>query len=84
MRLIDADALTNKCRIISYQYQNGLMSELGVLLKNIEEAPTVDAEPVKHGKWLWLDGVRCSQCNYKLVSTGLPSYCPNCRARMEE
>lgn len=35
------------------------------------------------GKWLWADGVRCSRCNYKLQSTGLPSYCPNCGAEME-
>ena len=40
------------------------------------------AEPVRHGKWLWVDGVRCSQCNYKLQTTGLPSYCPNCGADM--
>ena len=40
------------------------------------------AEPVRHGKWMWVDGVRCSQCNYKLETTGLPNYCPNCGADM--
>ena len=34
------------------------------------------------GKWLWIDGVRCSRCNYKLQTTGLPSYCPNCGSLM--
>ena len=42
------------------------------------------AEPLRHGKWLWLDGVRCSECNYKLETTGLPSYCPNCGCRMDK
>lgn len=48
----------------------------------IAEVPTADVQEVKHGKWLWLDGVRCSNCNHKLQTTGLPSYCPNCGAKM--
>ena len=48
------------------------------------EEPTTDAEPVKHGRWIWLDGVRCSICNHKLQTSGLPSYCPNCGAKMDE
>ena len=39
---------------------------------------------VKHGRWLWVDGVRCSICNHKLQTTGLPSYCPHCGAKMDE
>ena len=45
--------------------------------------PIVEAEPVRHGQWLWVDGVRCSVCNHKLQTTGLPSYCPNCGAKMD-
>ena len=56
------------------------------VMKSMGYEPAMkDAEPlkeVKHGKWLWLDGVRCSQCNYKLETTGLPSDCPNCGADM--
>ena len=44
----------------------------------LEELPSVD----QTGRWLWVDGVRCSRCNYKLQTTGLPSYCPNCGASM--
>ena len=51
---------------------------------SIDAQPTIAAEPVRHGKWLWLDGVRCSECNYKLETTGLPSYCPNCGCRVDE
>lgn len=43
-----------------------------------------EADPTKHGRWLWFDGVRCSICNHKLQTSGLPSYCPNCGARMDE
>lgn len=32
--------------------------------------------------WIWRADVRCSRCDYKLDSTGLPSICPNCGARM--
>ena len=36
-----------------------------------------------HGKWVWTeDGVRCSRCNFKLQTTGLSNYCPNCGADM--
>ena len=34
------------------------------------------------GKWLLLVGYGCSCCNYKLQTTGIPSYCPNCGADM--
>lgn len=33
--------------------------------------------------WIWNAEVRCSKCNYKLETTGLPSICPNCGAKME-
>ena len=44
--------------------------------------PTIEPER-KKGKWLLSDGYRCSVCNYKVLSTGLPSKCPNCYAEME-
>lgn len=47
-------------------------------LQTIKTMPSAE----KTGKWIWIDGVRCSRCNYKLQSTGLSSYCPNCGARL--
>ena len=42
-------------------------------------------QSLKHGHWNnWGDGVRCSLCNYKLETTGIPTLCPNCTARMDE
>ena len=49
-----------------------------------EEKDTAEQyEPVS-ARWVWSIDVRCSNCNYKLQTTGLPSRCPNCGARMVE
>lgn len=48
------------------------------------EMLTIETEPIRHGHWLWVDGVRCSICNHKLQTTGLPSYCSYCGAKMDE
>ena len=73
MRLIDADALM---RLIP-------MEEFVARIA-IADAPTVDVPERNVGKWLWMDGVRCSRCNFKLQTTGLPTSCPNCGAKMQE
>ena len=67
MRLIDADALP-KGR---------------VEWEDIENAPTVDAEPVRHGHWIRLsqDLSECSVCGYYSRDRG--NYC-NCGAKMDE
>lgn len=36
----------------------------------------------RNGKWELADGYHCSQCNYKLQTTDIPMYCPNCGVRM--
>lgn len=81
-RLIDADALKeyidcghlrNPCEVC--------FSELDVV-NLIDEQPTVDAEPVRHGKWIIEDGhVCCSECGE--ISKEF-NYCPYCGARMDE
>ena len=67
--------------------------------KCINEAPTVDAEPMRHGKWLFsdYDYFTCSVCGGQYF-TGADStkdakamlennayypYCPHCGARMD-
>lgn len=65
----------------------------------IEDAPTIDAQPVKNGKWEWEPGyvgttAKCSVCGlsprgfYSLPISQigrLPEYkfCPNCGAKMD-
>ena len=76
-RCIDTDTEIEKGRA---KWDSGLWIRYKVFEDCLTVAPRV--EP-KHGRWLWLDGVRCSNCNHKLQTTGLPSYCPNCGAKMD-
>ena len=55
--------------------------------KIVESAPAVDAEPVKHGRWVHdinnLYG--CSEClgRETMSHKKLKPYCPNCGAKMD-
>ena len=81
MRLIDADAVldTLDCgdRDLWVKY-------------TLDEAPTIEAEPAKHGRWEpHMSIVRtpfamnydCSVCGSE--GFGTTNYCPNCGARMD-
>ena len=61
----------------------------------IHEIPTVDAVPVRHGKWIdegyYADNTNikawhCSECNWHMLGyeDELFRYCPTCGARMVE
>lgn len=87
MRLIDADALP--------EYTGYALSAAEVA-KAVENAPTIEAEPVRRGRWVKddIDKYKCSLCgkgnNYAYSwSIGKGDelqdlYCPNCGAKMEE
>ena len=92
MRLIDADALA---KFIDYGHLNNPNEKLyseNDIREMIDMMPTINAVPVRHGKWI--DGYIldepievCSECNtfYMLkFSGGGMRYCPNCGARMDE
>ena len=98
-RYIDADALIEKyIVVIRKDADEKLKTEIAVLLKDIEEQPTIDAEPVRHGKWAddAMGVLRCSECNaqapWRFVGRGYnevdyrwkSDYCPNCGARMDK
>ena len=62
--------------------------------KEIDNAPTLDVEPVRRGKWVWADDgyCRCSECTQKAPVvrqwddepiTTQTNYCPDCGAKME-
>lgn len=100
MRTIDADALRSKARqamleIADTPLPNDYASKLAVKMgdmfqKLIDEAPTIDAEPARHGRWL---GTICSQClsdlsnwadaAYEEIDSGSLQYCPHCGAKMD-
>ena len=72
MRLIDADALPK---------YTGYALSADEIAKAVEDAPTIEAEPIKHG--YWIDGAICSVCGE--LATGIEErYCENCGARMDE
>ena len=79
MRLIDADALKKH-----YAWWEDDRQKLFDSI--VDSQPTVDAEPVRHGKWIEYpaaDGMnQCSECG--VLRFGESNYCPNCGARMDE
>jgi rubrerythrin len=90
-RLIDADKLKKH-----YAWWQG-----GTLEKTLDEMkrdfdtiidlqPTVEAEPIKHGRWetvrAYPNVIMCSECNTpyeRREFVAIPNYCPNCGARCD-
>lgn len=83
MRLID-ESLWNVA-IYAVEYLN----DTSLLRKLIAEAeePTIEAEPVRHGRWnirtfdLPREGYYCSECG--TVEWHTSRFCPNCGAKMD-
>ncbi len=104
MRLIDADVLSGLLREQKIK-QTGVRSEgfnsaLNIAIsiaRNPDACPTVDAEPVKRGRWIgtadgYADGElvydiwECSECGYDADGADEKpcwNYCPNCGAKMD-
>lgn len=83
MRLIDADKAIEKAECYNWD------------TTAINNAPTIDAKPVRYAYWVWKGDegdsrFMCSACGGKEnvpTCMGVPSiweYCPNCGAKMEE
>jgi hypothetical protein len=69
----------------------GILNERTAYKYEIIDAPTIDAEPVRHGKWVFNPSdafeamfakPKCSECGFESADGG--NYCPNCGARMDE
>ncbi len=102
MRLIDADALERSMneRHRTLVQLNGeydhYVAGYGDAICEVEDIPTIDAEPVRHGKWLHPEeedeeyhtvSCSCSVCGWKFNLyeddiDGAP-YCAVCGAKME-
>ena len=75
MRLIDADALMDAMR--EEEFQNFVpLDEVDSVIDN---APTIEAKPVRHGKWVRddLGNTRCSKCEKRLPFFHCYNYEPN-------
>jgi len=97
-RLIDADVLIHRLKtaIELGQRVDRSVGELKAVLNDLESMPTIDAEPVQHGKWIRQTDTRfgemlndiliCSECNIAFPTVNMirRSYCPNCGARMDK
>ena len=99
MRLIDVDALEKAINEwMPKDKETWLNSEIPPnenlvvsIMMTIQEQPTVDSEPVRHGKWDYVTVVdegfwRCSNCGTPSEAIGakkLYKYCPFCGAKMD-
>ena len=98
-RLIDADALlrnngldnavkygNNDVEQRDKSYSTMMLYEIAYM---IEDAPTIEAEPVRHGRWEnsptgSTDYKYCSECGGCFYVPSLKAfYCPWCGARMD-
>ncbi len=82
MKLIDADAQKDTLGVSDRDIEFAEM---------LDEAPTIDAVPVKHGKWMeiievnelgdaYQSGVYCSECGH--TDCYESNFCPDCGADM--
>lgn len=93
MRLIDTDKLLEKTECLFKDLNStedymgiGYNHGVGDSIAIIKNAPTIEAEPVKHGRWITVENdidyypFMCSEC-YETV-TKKTKFCPNCGAKM--
>ena len=89
MRLIDADGINWE----SVEEEHGARTPAVVACQSlVQNAPTIEAEPVRRGRWLTEYGdhiyaglrpmfICCSECG--MVTAVEWHYCPNCGAKMD-
>lgn len=93
MRLIDADALREAMYHEAFEvdsdmqkWESGCWIRYKMFENCTEAAPTIDAEPIKHGHWINTgSGQECSVCGE--IQYGYDSfrnYCAYCGAKMDE
>lgn len=93
-RLIDAEGVLRDkvwfCGgFVSDDFSMGYMEALDKVETVIRQAPTVDAVPVVHGRWVWTEAGEedyeqywaCSKCGEHTYF--ITNYCPNCGAKMD-
>ena len=64
----------------------GLVVPVDVVVQNIRDMPTVDAEPVVHAEWKhsgMSDYYRCTNCGFIPDYNILHGRCPKCDAKMD-
>lgn len=89
--LIDAEKLKREIKSLCNPYgKPSIGFEDGKkMLDLIDRQPTVEAVPVRHGRWIMeKDGYRymmvCSVCSEGYLGMPETNYCPNCGAKMDK
>ena len=86
MRLINADAIKIPYKRDDIYYRNTYSSGVTAMVHAIGKTPTIEAEPVVHGRWILKDdhgsGV-CSNCHRQDKIDPLAGFCRYCGARMD-
>lgn len=78
-----------------YELPDGCNNPLyGDVMKVIEDAPLIEAEPVRYGRWIhtdlaayWHGKDECSECTYHEKDRSDLShlnFCPNCGCKMSK
>lgn len=82
MRLIDADALKETIEFVVENNTEWLPSSVvrSVMLRLVDRMKTIDAEPVRRGKWI---DEKCSECGQYVYHGDARNFCPACGAKME-
>lgn len=97
--LIDADALRSEMYAEAFEkdsdmqrWDSGCWIRYKLFENVLDGQPTIDAEPVRHGKWEmkpdpfgFFDEIPvCSECGCTTKMREKTKYCPNCGARMDK
>ena len=99
MRLFDADALVDALMMYTWYDEDGWGIDDAEAKREyikgwLPDIPTIEAEPVRHGKWtrIWSHTIYdctssiphyvCNECGS--ITLWESSYCPTCGAKMDE
>ena len=89
-RLISADALEMMRFVVAQhkepEVKSYMMGWNDAIDAIIDNAPTIEAEPRKRGRWIIHDSgwEECSECHWVNTTHIVYHYCPNCGAKMNE
>ena len=88
-RLVDADKLMKRmCKQCNFESGDEPCEPEECFIYNTikYDAPTVDAVPVVHGRWITDEkGVTyCGRCRIIDDYASVHNYCPNCGAKMDQ
>ena len=77
-------------KVIATVEEGRITSDWAFLEPFLNAAKTVDAEPIRHGHWIWLEPYgallthcrKCSECG-EIKAQEATNFCPNCGALMD-